>query len=86
VKYTPMEGSIELRLTSAHGQVIVTVKDNGVGIAEADLPFIFERFFRADPSRSQVDGTGLGLAIAKWIAELHHSICQRAVRSAKELV
>jgi signal transduction histidine kinase len=73
VKYTPMEGSIELRLTSAHGQVIVTVKDNGVGIAEADLPFIFERFFRADPSRSQVDGTGLGLAIAKWIAELHHS-------------
>jgi heavy metal sensor kinase len=73
VKYTPLDGSIEVRLTSAPGQAIVTVKDNGVGIAEADLPFIFERFFRADPSRSQVDGTGLGLAIAKWVAELHHA-------------
>jgi len=71
VKYTPQEGSIEVKLSSASGQAIVTVNDNGVGIAEADLPFVFERFFRADPSRSQVDGTGLGLAIAKWIANLH---------------
>ena len=73
VKYTPPDGSIEVKLASASGQAVVTVKDNGVGIAEADLPFIFERFFRADPSRSQVDGSGLGLAIAKWIAEVHHS-------------
>ena len=71
VKYTP-EGSISLRSFSRGGQAIVEVHDTGVGISEPDLPHIFDRFYRADQTRSrEVRGSGLGLAIARWIAEMH---------------
>ena len=73
VKYTPEEGAVEVSVETTPRLAMVTVRDSGMGIADADLPFIFQRFYRADPSRSQVDGTGLGLAIAKWIATLHHA-------------
>ena len=72
-KYTPVPGRIAVSLTTARDTVTVTVEDNGIGISAADLPHIFERFYRADPSRSQVEGTGLGLAIAKWIARVHQA-------------
>jgi heavy metal sensor kinase len=71
VKYTPPGGHIEIALTSGAGVAYVTVKDDGVGIPAELLPRVFERFFRADPSRGEVEGSGLGLAIAKWIAEAH---------------
>ena len=60
-----------MQLTVEASRAAVSVKDNGIGIPEALLPRIFDRFARADPSRGEVSGTGLGLAIAKWIAGMH---------------
>ncbi len=73
IKYTPDGGSIKVSLSADEQHVTVAVEDNGMGIAAGDLPHIFGRFYRADPSRSQVEGSGLGLAIARWIAEVHHA-------------
>ncbi len=73
LKYTPAPGRIDVVLTTVCGRPTLTVRDTGIGIAATDLPHIFDRFYRADPSRSQVEGNGLGLAIAKWIADLHHA-------------
>jgi signal transduction histidine kinase len=74
LKYTDAPGRIEVVLNTISGQTTtLMVRDSGIGIASTDLPHIFDRFYRADPSRSQVEGTGLGLAIAKWIAEIHHA-------------
>jgi signal transduction histidine kinase len=73
LKYTQSPGRIDVVLSTNSHQATVKVGDSGVGIPAADLPHIFDRFYRADPSRSAVEGAGLGLAIAKWIAEMHHA-------------
>jgi heavy metal sensor kinase len=70
-KYTPSPGQIAVSVTATAGEATVIVRDNGIGITESALPRIFDRFYRADPSRSQVEGSGLGLSIAKWIADMH---------------
>jgi heavy metal sensor kinase len=72
IKYTPDGGRIDVLLEANSTQVRLRVKDTGMGIPAHLLPRIFERFFRADPARSQ-EGTGLGLAIAKWIADVHQA-------------
>jgi signal transduction histidine kinase len=73
LKYTQTPGRIDVALSLNSHQATIEVRDSGVGISAADLPHIFDRFYRADPSRSNIDGAGLGLAIAKWIAEMHHA-------------
>jgi heavy metal sensor kinase len=73
LKYTQSRGQIEVSFSVVFGRATLLVRDNGIGISAADLPHIFDRFFRADPSRALVEGNGLGLAIAKWIAETHHA-------------
>jgi len=73
VKYSEPNGTISVSVETLAGQTKVVVHDNGIGISPADLPFVFDRFYRADPSRSIVEGNGLGLAIAKWIAETHQA-------------
>jgi signal transduction histidine kinase len=73
LKFTEAPGKIEVALSSTSSDTTILVRDSGVGIAEEALPHIFDRFYRADQSRSQIEGAGLGLAIAKWIADLHHA-------------
>ena len=74
LKYSTPNGTIAVSLSTVAGQAKVVVHDNGIGISPADLPFVFDRFYRADPSRGIVEGNGLGLAIAKWIAETHQAV------------
>ena len=72
VRYTPEGGSIRLSAGMADGRAFFEVQDGGIGIAEEDVPRIFDRFFRADPARARASGgTGLGLSIARWIVERH---------------
>ncbi|MBQ3424138.1 MAG: sensor histidine kinase [Clostridia bacterium] len=72
VRYTPEGGSIRLSAGADGESCWLEVQDGGIGIDEADVPRIFDRFFRADPARSrQSGGTGLGLSIAQWIVEGH---------------
>lgn len=74
IKFTPQGGSISLRLTqNDHKECHIEIKDTGIGISEHDLPYIFNRFYRADQSRNRKEGSsGLGLAITKKIIDLHH--------------
>ncbi len=68
INYTPQKGKISISMESNEDQVILHVKDNGVGISQQDQARIFERFYRVDTARSrEVEGTGLGLAIVKHL-------------------
>jgi len=71
IKYSKARGKIEIISTNNNKTFGVSVIDHGPGIEENDLPHIFDRFFRADKSRSASPGYGLGLSIAKKIAEVH---------------
>ena len=83
IKYTPQGGHVEMTLSVRNNNEIgFAVRDTGVGIAAADLPHVFDRFWRADRSRSrraaadlrgvtERGGFGLGLAISQWIAQAH---------------
>ncbi|HKU68942.1 MAG TPA: ATP-binding protein [Candidatus Baltobacteraceae bacterium] len=73
LRFTPDGGSVTVTLDVDDGYAVVRVSDTGMGIPYKDLPFVFERFYVADRSRTRgVSGAGLGLSIVKQIVEAHH--------------
>jgi heavy metal sensor kinase len=77
IKFTPENGQVRVSTAVENGEAVLRVEDSGIGIEPEALPHIFERFYRAEPSRSkQVAGVGLGLALVKWIVDQHHGRIQ----------
>lgn len=76
IKYTPEAGHVSLNINKQEKDVLIEIKDTGIGIDEDDLPHIFERFYRAKNAVDFEKGTGLGLAIVKRIIELHDGIIE----------
>ncbi len=75
IKFTPRGGRVTVALASTDREVIVTVRDTGMGIAESELDKLFSRFFRATTAtRNAVPGVGLGLTITKAIVSAHHGV------------
>lgn len=73
IKFTEAGGKVDINLFSNTKNIMVEVKDNGIGIRKEDLPFIFERLYRGDKSRHQSEGNGIGLTIVKNILQLHYA-------------
>lgn len=74
IRHTDEDGYVHITVETDEAEFLAHIADNGSGIPEEDLPFVFERFYKADKSRTrnkQKIGTGLGLAIAKNIVEGH---------------
>jgi signal transduction histidine kinase len=73
IRHTPKGGRVRVTAVQEKQTIHLSVIDSGPGIAPVDLPYVFDRFWRGDKSRSRHSGgSGLGLAIVKQIAELHH--------------
>lgn len=82
IRHTPPQGSVVVRMQTDAASLILEVQDSGEGIPAADLPYVFDRFYRVDKSRNQHSGgAGLGLAITKRIVELHHGYIQATARA-----
>lgn len=72
LQYTDPGGRIHVAVAAAPGEALLSVSDTGIGIPEADVPYVFERFFRSKRSRrANPGGSGLGLSIVRWIVEAH---------------
>jgi heavy metal sensor kinase len=73
IKYTPEGGHVSVLVKNCTSEPILEIRDTGIGISADALPHIFERFYRADPSRNRgSEGVGLGLSLVQWIVEQHH--------------
>jgi two-component system phosphate regulon sensor histidine kinase PhoR len=72
IKYSPERGVVDIEARTVDERVVISVRDNGIGIDEKHAPRLFERFYRVDKARSRdLGGTGLGLAIVKHVAQAH---------------
>jgi signal transduction histidine kinase len=72
LRYTDQGGEIRLRAKKTNGNIEISVRDNGAGIPGEDLPYVFDRFWKGDKSRSRASGgSGLGLAIARQFVQAH---------------
>ena len=72
IKYNKKDGKIEIKAVENRNSLVLYIQDSGVGISQDDLPFVFERFYRADKSRNYKNqGTGIGLAVVKELMEAH---------------
>lgn len=80
-KYTE-KGYVHLDALRCDDQIGIRIEDTGIGMDKEEIPHIFERFYRADPSRGKKSGTGLGLSIAKWIIDEHHGSIE--IKTRKE--
>ena len=85
IKYSPAGSTIKIAAKKDHGEAVISIIDAGMGIEPAALNHVFERFYRADASRtkSDSDGFGLGLSIAKLIADVHHATITLTSRAGK---
>lgn len=72
LKYTKEQGTIMVRAGMKNSRITIEISDTGIGIRAEDLPYIFDRYYRGDKSRTRhVEGSGLGLSIAQWIVHSH---------------
>jgi len=72
LKYSRNDGQVTIAAAEDEATTIITVRDTGIGISAEDLPYVFERFYRADKSRNRMTGgSGIGLTIAKAIIDAH---------------
>jgi signal transduction histidine kinase len=71
IKFSHASGDVEICVRADSEAVSIAIQDQGVGIAGADIPRVFDRFYRAEAVRGTTAGAGLGLAIAKWITDIH---------------
>lgn len=72
LQYTPFKGNVTISARQENQMLKISVQDTGIGIPEKDLPFVFDRFYRVDKSRSRAGGgSGIGLTIAKHLVEAH---------------
>jgi signal transduction histidine kinase len=79
IKYTPEEGSVDVRVQRRNGSCEIRVSDTGIGIPKSEREHLFERFYRASSATDRgITGTGLGLAISKAIAESHEGTIELA--------